>query len=158
MNTKEIFEYIKNNKPHLQIEFQEIKPQSSIIVKPEELIEFSKFIKTDPSLLMDMCLSISGVDYPKENKMESVYEVFSTKFLHRLSFKVRIPRDNPKIPSVCEIWKAADWHEREIYDLFGIIYEGHPFLKRILLPEDWEGHPLRKDYVFPKFYRDIPLT
>ncbi len=158
MNTKEIFEYIKNKKPQLEIEFQDIKPQSFIIVKPDKLIEFSEFIKTDPLLLMDMCLCVSGVDYLKENIMESVYEVFSIEHLHRVSFKVRVSRENPKIPSVSEIWKSANWHEREAYDLLGIVYEGHPFLKRILLPEDWEGHPLRKDYVFPKFYRDIPLT
>jgi NADH-quinone oxidoreductase subunit C len=105
-----------------------------------------------------MLLCISGVDYPKENLIESVYEVYSVKHNHRLSFKVRVARDNPKIPSVVSIWPAANWHERETFDLVGIIYEGHPFLKRILLPEDWEGHPLRKDYQFPKFYRDIPLT
>lgn len=158
MNTKEIFEYIKDKKVELEIEFQDVKPQSSIIVKKDKLIEFAKFIKTDSSLLFDMCLYVSGVDYPKENILESVYEVFSVKHLHRLSFKVRVPRDAPVIPTVSEIWPAANWHERETYDFFGIVYEGHPFLKRILLPEDWEGHPLRKDYVFPKFYRDIPLT
>ncbi|MFN7181566.1 MAG: NADH-quinone oxidoreductase subunit C [Planctomycetota bacterium] len=158
MNTKEIFDYIKSKKPLLEIEFFDVKPQNSIIVKSSQLIEFAEFLKEDSALLFDMCLSICGVDYPKENIMECVYEVFSTKHLHRISFKVRVPRDNPTIPSVSRIWKAADWHERETYDLVGIIYQGHPFLKRILLPEDWEGHPLRKDYVFPKFYRDIPLT
>lgn len=66
--------------------------------------------------------------------------------------KVFLPRDNPTVPSVYWIWKAADWQERESYDMFGIIYEGHPNLKRILMPEDWVGWPLRKDYVSPEFY------
>jgi NAD(P)H-quinone oxidoreductase subunit J len=66
--------------------------------------------------------------------------------------KVFLPRDNPRVPSVYWIWKAADWQERESYDMFGIIYEGHPNLKRILMPEDWVGWPLRKDYVSPEFY------
>lgn len=66
--------------------------------------------------------------------------------------KVYLPRDNPKVPSVYWIWKAADWQERETYDMFGIIYEGHPNLKRILMPEDWVGYPMRKDYVSPDFY------
>ena len=66
--------------------------------------------------------------------------------------KVFLPRDNPRVPSVYWIWKAADWQERESYDMFGIIYEGHPHLKRILMPEDWVGWPLRKDYVSPEFY------
>ena len=66
--------------------------------------------------------------------------------------KVFVPRDNPKLPSVYWIWKAADWQERECYDMFGIVYEGHPNLKRLLMPEDWEGWPLRKDYISPDFY------
>ena len=66
--------------------------------------------------------------------------------------KVYLPRENPKIPSVYWIWKAADWQERESYDMFGIVYEGHPNLKRILMPEDWVGWPLRKDYISPDFY------
>ncbi|MBT9314780.1 NAD(P)H-quinone oxidoreductase subunit J [Leptothoe spongobia] len=69
-----------------------------------------------------------------------------------LRIKVYIPRDNPKIPSVYWIWKAADWQERESYDMYGIIYEGHPNLKRLLMPEDWVGWPLRKDYISPDFY------
>lgn len=158
MNTREIFEYIKTKKGELQIELQDIKPQPSIIVKTEQIIEFAKFIKSDENLAFDMYLYNAGVDYPKENILESVNEVFSTKHLHRLSFKVRLPRDNPKVASLTGVWAGADWHERETYDLFGIEFVGHPFLKRILLPEDWEGHPLRKDYTFPKYYRDIPLT
>lgn len=158
MNTREIFEYIKTKKGELQIELQDIKPQPSIIVKTEQIIEFAQFIKSDENLAFDMYLYNAGVDYPKENILESVNEVFSTKHLHRLSFKVRLPRDNPKVASLTGVWAGADWHERETYDLFGIEFVGHPFLKRILLPEDWEGHPLRKDYTFPKYYRDIPLT
>lgn len=69
-----------------------------------------------------------------------------------IRLKVFLPRDNPKVPSVYWIWKAADWQEREAYDMFGIIYEGHPNLKRILMPEDWMGWPLRKDYISPDFY------
>lgn len=158
MNTREVFDYIKTKKPEFQIEFQELKPQPSIIVKEEHVIEFAKFIKTDENLLFDMYLCNTGVDYIKENILESINEVFSTKYLHRISFKVRIPRDNPKTPSLSGVWAAANWHERETYDLLGIEFVGHPFLNRILLPVDWEGHPLRKDYTFPKSYRDIPLT
>jgi NAD(P)H-quinone oxidoreductase subunit J len=69
-----------------------------------------------------------------------------------IRIKVFLPRDNPKVPSVYWIWKAADWQERESYDMYGILYEGHPNLKRLLMPEDWVGWPLRKDYVSPDFY------
>jgi NADH-quinone oxidoreductase subunit C len=74
-----------------------------------------------------------------------------------VTFKLRVDRQNPVAPSVTSIWKGADWHERETYDLVGIRFEGHPDLRRILLPEDWAGHPLRKDYEYPDEYQGIPL-
>lgn len=158
MNIQEIFNYIKSTRSDLQIELQDTKPQPSVIVNPGQVVEFAQFIKSDKNLLFDMYLCNVGVDYIRENMLESINIVFSTKYLHKISFKVRIPRDNPKILSLAGVWPAADWHERETYDLLGIEFIGHPFLKRILLPEDWEGYPLRKDYTFPKSYRDIPLT
>jgi len=79
------------------------------------------------------------------------------KHNHKLTLKVLLPRDNPVVPSVERVWRAADWHEREAYDLFGIIFEGHHNLKRILLPEDWEGHPLRKDYKVQEYYQGMKV-
>ena len=72
--------------------------------------------------------------------------------------KVFCPRDNPSVPSVADLWPAADWHEREAYDMFGIVFDGHPDLRRILCADDWEGFPLRKDYVFPREYHGIPAS
>ncbi|MGH2436146.1 MAG: NADH-quinone oxidoreductase subunit C, partial [bacterium] len=79
---------------------------------------------------------------------EVVYHCYSHQSLEELMLKVRIPRDKPTVPSVTSIWDGANWHEREAYDLFGIIFEGHPNLRRIMMTDDWIGHPLRKDYVY----------
>ncbi len=91
---------------------------------------------------------LSGVDWP--DYFESVYHLWSMTHKHWTVLKVRMSKDEPKVPTMTHLWPAADWHEREAYDLFGIQYEGHPDLTRILLPDEWEGHPLRKDYVYPE--------
>jgi NADH-quinone oxidoreductase subunit C len=77
---------------------------------------------------------------------------------NEIAVRVRVPRDGGHLPSVADVWPAADWHEREVYDMLGVTFEGHPGLRRILCPDDWEGHPLRKDYEFPKEYHGIPGT
>jgi len=84
-----------------------------------------------------------------------VYNLFSMKHRHKIALRVDLPRDNPRVPSVESVWRTADWHEREAYDLFGIHFEGHPDLRRILCPDDWEGYPLRKDYVVQEYYHGI---
>jgi NADH-quinone oxidoreductase subunit C len=89
---------------------------------------------------------LSGVDWPGEGELEVVYNLSSLRHKHKAAVKVRVPRDNPVVRSVVSIWKTANWHEREAYDLLGIHFEGHPDLRRILTSEDWVGHPLRKDY------------
>ena len=118
-----------------------------ILVKNEALVEVCRHLRNDPDLVFDMLHCVSGVDY--KEYIESVYHLWSTSKRHWGILKVRVPRDHPTVPSVVSIWKSADWLERETYDLMGIVYEGHPDLKRILLPEEWEGHPLRKDYKAP---------
>lgn len=129
--------------------------------------------KEDPRLKFNLLSCISGVDYlepdPKkvakagfEPHTEVVYHLQSFHHRHRIIVKLILPRwkDNqagqlPEVPSVTSLWSAADWHEREVYDLSGIWFDGHPDLRRILLAEDWEGHPLRKDYEFPLEYHGI---
>ena len=86
-----------------------------------------------------------------------MFLLFSLEEKHYIEVRVEVDRDNPIIPTVESIWKAANWHEREAYDLFGIKYEGHSDLRRILLPNDWEGYPPRKDFVTPEFYNGMPV-
>jgi NADH-quinone oxidoreductase subunit C len=116
------------------------------------------FLRDEPALRFDFLRAVSGVDYPAENKLVSVYDLISTVHRHTFAVKVAAPRDNPHMPSVSAVWPTADWHEREAFDLLGILYDGHPELLRILLPEDWQGHPLRKDYAWPKDYNGIPCA
>jgi len=100
--------------------------------------------KHDFDLLADVCGADRG---PEEDpRFEVNYHLFSTVHFQRLRLKVLVSEDNPKIESVTSIWKTADWHERETYDLFGVVFDGHPDLRRILLPSDFDGHALRKDY------------
>src|SRR5436190_4280688 len=144
-----------------------------VTVEPADLMEVCRVLRDDPLLRFDILNCISGVDYlepdlkkaPKagfEPHTEVVYHVQSFAHVHRFVVKLILPRwkddkpgELPEVPSVTSLWRAADWHEREVYDLSGIWFTGHPNLTRILLAEDWVGHPLRKDYEFPLEYHGI---
>ena len=91
-------------------------------------------------------VDVVPVDYVADGKMCVVYDLWSFDHRHSFAIKAYCPRDNPRVPSVAHLWSAADWQEREAYDMFGIVFDGHPDLRRLLMPEDWEGHPARKDY------------
>ena len=120
--------------------------QNSLVVKSESLLEVASFLKTTPSLDFDYLTSITAVDY--YDYFEVVYQLTSIKHNHSLVVKTRCyGRDNPTVPSVVSLWRGADFQEREIYDLMGISFDGHPNLKRIFLWEGFQGHPLRKDYL-----------
>jgi NADH-quinone oxidoreductase subunit C len=116
----------------------------------------AEYLRNEPLLKFDWLRCLSGVDYAADNTLCAVYDLWSFEYRHDLAVKVFTPRSAAKIPSVADLWPAADWHEREAFDLLGILFEGHPDLRRILLADDWEGHPLRKDYVFPREYHGIP--
>jgi NADH-quinone oxidoreductase subunit C len=144
-----------------------------VVVAPDDLVAVCQFLRDDPRLQFDILNCISGVDYFEPDKakaakagfephLEVVYHLSSFVKQHRFVVKVILPRwkDDqegrlPEVPSVVHLWRTADWHERETYDLCGVWFTGHPDLRRILLAEDWEGHPLRKDYVFPLEYHGI---
>jgi len=126
-----------------------------IVVKPDAVVEVCRFLKEDPALAFDCLSNMSGVDYLKENKIQVVSHLYSYPHRHKIVVKVDVPRENPTMPSVEGIWKAANWQEREIYDLLGVVFTGHPDLRRLLMPEDWVGYPLRKDFVEPEEYHGI---
>jgi NADH-quinone oxidoreductase subunit C len=143
------------------------------IVRPSALLGVLRFLRDEPTLAFDLLHNISGVDYlepdPKkaakagfEPHLEVVYHLQSFRHWHRITLKLILPRwkddqvgQLPEVPSVTELYGSADWHEREVYDLVGVIFTGHPDPRRILLSDDWVGHPLRKDYEFPLEYHGI---
>jgi NADH-quinone oxidoreductase subunit C len=119
----------------------------TVFIRREKLRRIAEFLRDDPELAFTFLADLTAVDhYPSEPRFETVYHLLSIKNSERLRLKVRLSGDNPRVESMVAVWPAANAYEREVFDLFGIHFENHPFLRRILMPEDWEGHPLRKDY------------
>ena len=127
-------------------------------INAENWRAIAEFLYRDPAIKLDWMQCLSGVDYAADGKMAIVADLWSYDHRHTLAVKVYCPRDNPHIPTVCDLWRIADWHEREAYDMFGIVFDNHPDLRRILMADDWVGYPLRKDYVFPREYHGIPAS
>ena len=125
-------------------------------VNADDWLAVAQFLHSEPSLKLDWLQCLSGVDYVADGKLCVVYDLWSFDHRHSFAVKAYCPRDNPHVPSVAHLWSAADWEEREAFDMFGIVFDGHPDLRRILCADDWEGYPLRKDYVFPREYHGIP--
>lgn len=140
----------------LAVEFKPTTPDFHLEVPREILTLVARLLRDDPELAFDSLMCLSGLDWPEY--LEVVYHLHSMKHNHKVTLKVRCSKDDPVVPTVCRLWPTAEWHEREAYDLVGVRFEGHPDLRRILLPEDWEGHPLRKDYQPPAFWHDVPVT
>jgi NADH-quinone oxidoreductase subunit C len=116
-------------------------------VRRERIVEICTFLRDDPDLRFDFLMDCTGVDYlGEEPRFEVVYHLYSLAKKHRVRIKARVPEEDPVIDSVIPVWVGSDWYEREAYDMYGIVFRGHPNLKRILLYEAFEGHPLRKDY------------
>tara|TARA_B100000287_G_C20639780_1_gene783040 strand:+ start:257 stop:742 length:486 start_codon:yes stop_codon:yes gene_type:complete len=118
--------------------------------------DIASFIISDKKLKFDYLMCLSGYDLGESEIFGVAYNFYSTSLKHYVEFRIEIKLET-EIPSVAEIWRTANWHEREAYDLYGIIFSNHPDLKRILLPDDWEGHPLRKDYKTPEYYKGMPV-
>jgi NADH-quinone oxidoreductase subunit C len=122
--------------------------EMTIYLRRERLLEMCRMLRDDPGLRFELCSSVSGVDYGEDlpQRLHSVYHLTSMTYRRRIRLEVAVDIDDPHLPSVVEVYPTADWHEREAYDMFGLIYDGHPALTRILMPDDWDGHPQRKDY------------
>jgi NADH-quinone oxidoreductase subunit C len=128
------------------------------VVKAERFVEICELLRDDPATELQMLTDLTAVDYlgVKEPRFEVVYHLYSLTKNHRLRLKLEVEESDPKVPSVLAVWKSANWMEREVWDLYGIAFEGHPDLRRILLYPAFEGHPLRKDYPMEKRQPLVP--
>ena len=172
-NPEEIYNLLKEKFGDAVIEFSNSQPVDPfIIIDPLKIDEVCAFLHDDENLQFDSLMNLSGVDDANgeikkdESGTDTIiggtlsvfYHLDSTKLNHKVVLKVSTSRENPEVNSVECVWKCADWHEREAYDLIGIKFLNHPDLRRILMPYDWEaGHPLRKDYKNPEFYQGMKV-
>jgi NADH-quinone oxidoreductase subunit C len=120
----------------------------TFVVPREHIVELCEYLKTAPQFGFNLLADICGVDRgPEEDpRFEVNYHLFSTTRFHRLRLKVVVSEEDASVPTVTGVWRTANWHERETFDMFGVRFDGHPDLRRILLPDDWQGHALRKDF------------
>ncbi len=120
----------------------------TFFIRRAAILDVVTQLRNDATLRFEFCSGVSGVHYPAETgrELHAVYHLLSMTHNRRIRLEVTAPENDPHIPSVVSIYPTADWHERETYDFFGIIFDGHPALTRILMPDDWPGHPQRKDY------------
>ncbi|MCZ6634866.1 MAG: NADH-quinone oxidoreductase subunit C [bacterium] len=154
MTEQEIFDVLKEQFGDPVIDLTEnVDPW--IRVEAEAIAEVSEFLRADDRMQFESLMCLSGVDY--DDHLTVVYHLFSTSQRHKITLKVEVGREDPHVPTVEEVWRVANWHERETYDMFGIVFDGHSDLRRILCPDDWEGWPLRKDYKVQEFYRGIKV-
>jgi len=120
----------------------------TLFIKRERLVDVARKLRDTETLRFEMCMGVSGAHYPedKNRELHAVYPLLSLTHNRRIRLEVCAPESDPHIPSLVEVWGGNNWHERETWDMFGIIFDGHPGLTRILMPDDWPGHPQRKDY------------
>jgi NADH-quinone oxidoreductase subunit C len=134
-----------------------VSPES-IFVDASRLSDACLALRDDPALRFECLLSITGTDMPAAGKIHVAYLLLSLTLKRRFILKVRVDRNEPSVPSVTSIWPAAEWHEREVFDLLGVKFSGHGALSRLLLPDDWVGHPLLKDYKEEEVYHGMPTV
>jgi NADH-quinone oxidoreductase subunit C len=133
-------------------------PEPSLKVAPDRLLEAMRLLRDDPDLRFDFLQNLTAVDWIERQQVQCVYHLWSYAHRHEIAVKVDLPRAAPRVPSVAGLWRNAEWLEREQFDLLGVVFEGHPDLRRLLLPDDWVGHPMRKDYREASEYRGMPTT
>ena len=123
------------------------RDELTLHVKRENLVDVARTLRDKENLRFEVCLGVSGVHYPEDKgrELHAVYPLLSMTHNRRIRIEVSVPDSDPQIPSLVEVWAGNNWHERETFDMFGIIFDGHPALTRILMPDDWQGHPQRKE-------------
>ena len=136
----------------------------TIIVPRDSLLETAHALRDAADLQFQVLLEVTAVDWwPADPRFAVIYHLLAPRALNLLRLKVRLSTEDPHVPTLCGVWASANWLEREVWDLFGIVFDGHPDLRRLMMPDDWEGHPLRKDYpvqikMKPQVYAPLQMT
>ena len=156
---KEIIQNRLNaNFPNLQKEFSEYRDELTLQIPKSEIVEVSKILKNDSELSFNHCQDVTAIDWAKrKNRFTVVYHLFSLKNKFRLVVKVDVDESDCTVDTVSSVWRSANWHEREIYDMYGIKFNNHPDLRRMYMPEEFEYHPLRKDFPVLGIPGSLPL-
>lgn len=151
-------EKVKNQFPNYQIEFSEYLDELCLKVNKENIVEVCSFLKNDEDLKFLLSEDITAVDWAtRKNRFTVVYHIFSLKHNFRLKIKADVDESDCSIDSVTSVWRAANWQERECYDMYGIIFKNHPDLRRMYMPEEFEYYPLRKDFPLMGIPGSLPL-
>jgi NADH-quinone oxidoreductase subunit C len=164
MTATEIADILKAAVPGLQCEAGEATDQPTLVLTREQIVEACQALRDEGALRFALLAEVTAVDWwPAEPRFEVVYHLVSIEHRQRLRVKIRVGGGDARVPTVTGLWPGANWPEREVWDLFGIVFEGHPDLRRVLMPEDWDGHPLRKDYPVQvklpvKVYEPLQMT
>lgn len=153
----EIAERVKMHCVHSDPVVEEQMVPRGIRVHASDLLVVMEELRDHPSLYFDSLSCVTGIDNGPASDMEVVYNLCSIPFGHHVAIKVKLDRSRPQVESVNAVWRSANWMEREVFDMYGIVFLNHPDLRRILMPADWEGYPLRKDYKHQDYYRDIKV-
>lgn len=157
MNNATVTKRLREAFPQAIAAVNEFRGDVRVEVRRDAIVDVAKFLRDTPELSYTFLENLCGVDYlGREPRFEVVYHLLSFTHRHRVCLKVGVPEADPTVPSLTGLWPTANWQERETYDMFGIIFTGHPSLQRILMPDDWEGHPLRKDV--PLGYEEVAFT
>lgn len=157
MDNSTVIERVRSALPGAVTDAREFRGQLSLHVPRERIVELAEFLRDDEELRYNFLENLCGVDYlGRDPRFEVVYHLLSHPNRHRICLKVGVPEADPAVPTLTGLWAAANWQERETFDMFGIVFSGHPSLDRILMPEDWVGHPLRKDV--PLGYEEVAFT
>jgi NADH-quinone oxidoreductase subunit C len=156
MTAQETFDILKSKFGDAILESKVDAPQPWIRIIPDKAKEICQFLHDDSTLQFDYLSCLSGMDYGNGN-FGVVYHLNSMVHKHKIILKIQFAKENMHVQSVSSVWGTANWHEREAFDLFGIIFNEHPDMRRLLLPDDWEGHPLRKDYKVQEFYHGMKV-
>lgn len=153
-----IVEKLKTQFPESIESTNEFRNDLTVQIRKQDIVKVAQFLRTDPDLSFDMVIDVLGVDmYRPEDRFEVVYILYSIRNKKYLHLKVLVDEHSCTVPTVCGVWPAANWHEREVFDMYGIKFDAHPDLRRFYMPEEYAHHPLRKDFPVMGIPDSIPL-